>query len=406
MFGEINYDTFDRLIEAYATVVAYQERLPRLEQDITSTAEAITATPPSLDDFRLFFANRSGVKEETIRRMAWMSQHLCGGRAWCVGQKIILRRKRETQVISPLLQQLKRLGYQVDNRPLEGFGDLWTQLDREKHERVDVMAVNQRTGELLLIKGQRYSRTLKVSKRLWDSPPQATLFRQENRFLHNVLGEGNAVRSLLFARDLLHQCCPTLSVRPLFLVLSDDSASWNFQAFDLSAERFSSITDRRTSLDAYPTAFTHFDFASHLDADGDFFGTLPSLSGQDVLRAAPADRPTRCLMVMNELWDRQVGRKERLASHSQGILARAVEERYGIEYPVDLYRHDFEDCLERGRFLQRSFVKPSQFALTPKGVARLFLIRRRCNPLSVTSAPMLMDAVERQAKLWAEAPVL
>jgi hypothetical protein len=272
-------------------------------------------------------------------------------------------------------------------------------------DKVDALLLSSASEELWLVKGCSYSQARRMSPELWVNSDRASLFGMDDRFMSRLSVSGTQVRTLLAGRDLIQAAHPRLRVRACFLVLNDPGCSWHFQAHDLTAARPRVWREVRVLLDRFPVVSTHRQFAEQFAESGQGLGGLPDWASLDPMTSLPTDRPARSLLLLQELWGRQLNRPKRLSTARGDELAESVGRTTAVSLGRDQWRHDLEDCLERGGFVRRLPDRPGRFAITPKGIARLLLLRQKLEMKHDIPTPQLLSHVTHQARLWASAPV-
>jgi hypothetical protein len=397
---DITWDYFDRLIEGYAAASAYVGSLPELEVKIGRACSSLMTSMPGAADLTELL---TGNNDEVSRKIAWASQHVFGRRAWCVGQKVLLRRNDETRVSSPLITQLQLLGHTPVAGAVEVDQEVLPGQSNPASEKIAALVASAVDSEILVINGCSYTQARRWSPSLWVNVDKQSLFAQDARFMSNLRVRRGRLATLLVARDILKAAFPHLRVRAIFMVINDPECSWHFQCHELEKATWDSVREPFVTLDQFPIAATFKQFKEAFATDGDTFAGMPVWAGENWLAATPVDRPTRSVMLLNELWTRQVNKPERLVTARGAELADAVQEHYGTAYGKDLWRHDLEDCLERGRFIRRT--TEGTFAMLPKGVARLICLKQKFNPTAPHVPAMVIHHIARQAKLWATATV-
>jgi hypothetical protein len=466
MYGEVSWDHIDRLIEAYAASCLFVDARD-LETRLSRAIADLQRYPATFDDLTALLSTRSPSREMISRRIAWTAQHLFACRAWTVGTKLLTKLPRD-QYASPLLDQLRTLGLTTRLRPgavattpvgassaatgtqspdtpdatntspdtdvaeLEVI-DASPFTGRLAFSNIDAMLATPASDEVWVVKGCSYTQAARTSPDLWINADRTSLFGNNDRFLTNLFAPGAHVRTLLAARDLVQISHPGLRVRAAYLVANDPGCSWHFQCHDLTAARPAVARQPKLHLDAYPIHATYRDFPAHFAREALGFAPMPDFASgggprssgglhresattphgtttshapsADALSALPADRPTRALLLLQDLWTRQLNRPKRLASARADDLAASVTRNAAIFMPKDQYRHDLEDCLERAHLVRRLPDHPGRFAITPKGVGRLLLLRQKLGRAPDLTTPQLLSHITHQARLWAAAPV-
>ncbi|MFN4242663.1 MAG: hypothetical protein ACK4PI_05450 [Tepidisphaerales bacterium] len=418
MYGEVTWDHLDRLIDAFAAAGLYLTDLRDLESRIARACADLLRYPPTFDDLTALLVSRSVSRELVTRRVAWASQHIFNRRAWCVGSKVLVRLPRPGAVASPLLEQLRVLGYVSageqerqacrsadETLPRTESLETGIEIDVPRLDKIDALMVSAASDEVWVVKGCAYSTTVKLSPGLWINSDRGSLFGVDDRFMTRVFAAAAQVRTLLAARDLVQIAYPVLKVRACFVVINDPGCSWHFQAHDLTSAVPGTLDEHRVLLDRYPVVSTHRDMPEKFAAESLELADLPQWPMDEWMTPLAADRPGRSLMLLTELWHRQLNRPKRLATARGDDLAESVARHTGVCMGRDQWRHDLEDCLERGGFVRRLPDRPGRFAITPRGVARVLMLRRKLGASPPISAAQLMSHVLHQSRLWAVAPV-
>jgi hypothetical protein len=423
MHGEVTFDHLDRMIEAYAAASIYVSELRELETRIARATADLLRHPASFADLTALLASRSVGREAITRRVAWASQHILGKRAWIVGSKLLVKLPfADNAYGSPMLDQMRLLGFvSVGEKALaaraqspaspsgldgrEPVAEIEPDFEIPPLDKLDAVLASPDSDEVWVVKGCSYSQALRMSPELWVNADRDGLFGQDDRFMACLVVPAAHVRTLLASRDLLQTAYPQLKVRACFLVINDPGCSWHFQAHDLSPATPDVVSGARVRLDKFEVLATHRAFPDHFAKDAFEFASLPDWAGSEPLSALPADRPTRSLLTLQELWARQLARPRRLATARADDLAEAVARNHSISLGRDQWRHDLEDCLERGGFVRRLPDRPGRFAITPRGVGRVIVLRRKLGALPDLTPAQLLNHVSHQARLWASAPV-
>ena len=415
------WDYLDRLVECYAGASHFMSDLRELELRLAQTSGHLSRGGVHFNDLTGFMPSRGTYKEQVARRVAWTSQHLFAMRACMVGLKLLVR--DGSRWASPLMEQLRLLGFGVrETAPGESPVEVPAQ------ERIDALLASPTSGQVWVVKGSAYGSLKRWNPDLWVNADSQSLFDMGDcRFMGGVRVPVRGMRSLLAARDLLATAFPGATVRAAYLLVNDPDCAWHFQAHDVtnvatpaapqlpeladhahSAEDLSSTVPLQEwfDLDTTPVLATHRQLLKLSTAGrSNDLGELPGWAGKDGWQALPMDRAGRSLSLLNELWMRQAGSQQRLVTASGTDLAAAVSKLHGVVLPKDVWRHDLEDCLERGRYIRRSFERPNTFAILPKGVARTMVFRQRMSGKERVGGPLVAQHVALQSRLWAGAPV-
>lgn len=422
MHGDVSLDHLDRLVEAYAAASLYLPEVRELEGRLARAMGDLLRWPGTFTDLTSLLAVRTGGRDAITRRVAWAAQHVVGKRAWCVGSRVIQRLPDlgGDAYGSPLLDQLRTIGFvgpgerpAVTETGAEVMTSYEGSLDFEvpQLERIDALCAWPKSEEVWVVKGVSYTQAGKCSPELWVNADRESLFGADDRFMSRLYVGVGAVRSLLAARDLVQAAHPGLKVRACVIVINDPGCSWHFQAHELTSARPDIVSEAvggaggRVLLDRFPVLATQRSFPGLFSREGLELATLPEWAGDDPMTALPADRPGRALLLLGEMWSRQVNRPKRLATSRGEELAEAVARTSGVCQGRDQWRHDVEDCLERGGYARRMADRAGRFAITPKGVGRLLVMRRKLGAGPDLPAAAVMSHVVQQARLWAAVPV-
>ncbi len=410
MYGDVTWDHLDRLVEAFAAAGLYVTELRELETRLARASADLLRYPGTFDDMTALLATRGPTRELVTRRVAWASQHIFGKRAWCVGAKVLVSLGEGRGWASPVLDQVRALGF-VSAGERESVGEREAEVrsgadfEVPPLDKIDVVVMSPASEEVWVVKGAAYSAVRKLSPDLWLNSDRGSLFGVDDRFMTRLFASGSQVRTLLATRDLVQTAYPGLKVRACFLVINDPGCSWHFQAHDLTSAVPAVARASRVLLDRFPVVGTHRELKERFAAAGSGLEALPDCPVDEWVSVLPADRPGRSLMLLTELWRRQVNRPRRLATARGEDLAETVGHATGVCLGRDQWRHDLEDCLERGGFVRRLPDRAGRFAVTPKGVARVLLLRQKLGASPPVGPAQLMSHVLHQSRLWAVAPV-
>lgn len=380
MLGEFHWDHLNELTEMYAAAYAQGDQLPRTERQVVEACAEVASQPLRMDDFSALLDTQSRGRDGISRKIAWQAQQVLSARSWCVGQKILLGRRHDS---SPLIDQIRMLGVDPAHVPLPRFFEMAKNQPFDVQTKIDSLLVDMDKNTIFVVKGCSYSQARKVSRNLILATAENHLFVPKDRVLANVRVPSDLFGSLVLAHGILKSAFPNMNVLPLFMVVDDPDCGWHFQLHNVSEAIMQDCQAGLVDLDRFDVYASSLDFASALQEDSDFFAHPPKWKTTDHLACAPIDRPTRSLMMLNELWLNQQQSGD-LAPLSSTELAQRVCERYSIVYTNDLRRHDLEDCLRASGFIKRPRYLENNYAITPTGVLRVFLIRAkffgRANP--------------------------
>lgn len=404
MFGEINLDHFDELVEGYAVASAYADRLDALERDIAKIATRLGSSRPTISDFTDILESRMSVSDQRVRHVAWLMQHVFRCRAWCVNQSICLQKHGKKGYESPLVEQLRKMDIQVKGGNLDGLYDELKSSRQRGLKKIDVMMVDRAKRLIYLINGQAHSQTRRFSRGLRLQDNYETLFGAEDRFIINARCESASVARLHVAKDLIAAAVPQYDVKCLIALVADPGCGWRFQCHDVTGLESDSIRRRFLDLNDIAVFRTHRSPSNEGQPDDPFDG-LPISETLDYLRSAPVDRPIRSMMILTELFKEQTDYQSNLVIKPAHEIALKIAYVYGISYPRDMYRHDLLE-LERARLVKRGRNRDNAYAITAKGVGRVFIMQRRFDVNHVADPDDLLNQVRRQGALWRGVNVL
>lgn len=396
--NDIRY--LDSMIDAYAAVTAYVDRVPELESKIAIAYQQVCASRPEFDSFSSILTGGTPHRERWVRHVAWTAQHAFRARAYCVGNKVLL--KKDGQVESPLVHQLRILGYQTVG-PTS-----WSPTREQTNELdggglLDAMVVDAIGSQVFIIKGLAHSRATRATREVGRH--QRDLFDVGEPFDRNLFVASKKLQPLHAAYSVLRRVLPHVKVVPVIAVLDEPYAGWAFRAFDVSSAMRDPERKSPRCLADYPVIKSS-DALRLEGRDQDSLRYLPNWAVSDPFQLLPVDRATRCLTALNIVWNKQREYPDRLAVVRSVDIQEVVRSKHLIEYTVDLRRHDLEDCLERGGLMERPAFEGNAVALTSKGLARLLLLKRLL--LGRTEVEddedlrtHILGHVHRQAVLWA-----
>lgn len=407
MYGEVNLEHFDELIEGYGIASAYADRLDDLEREIAQVVTRLGDAHPTIDDFSNILESRMSFSDERIRHTAWLMQHVYSCRAWSVNQSIVLKKKHGTRGFeSPLVDQIRKLEVPTRSVDLVEWQRAARRVHRGARKKLDVMMVDRRSRTIYAVVGQSFRQTKRLSPHLRLQVPYSSLFGNEDRLFVNANTDAANIATLRMVASLLKLAIPDYKVRCLMALTDDPGCSWRFQCHEVSRTPGESATKRRVPLDNFQLDSTHHDFKGLLEAEHNPLSSLPVGGGtRGYLKSAPVDRPIRSLMVLSSLLEEQETSVKHLVIKPAREIALNVAFTYGVSYPRDMYRHDLLE-LERARLVKRARNKDNAYGLTPKGIGRVFLMEKRFNHRAEGSPDILLDRVRRQGTLWAGANVL
>jgi hypothetical protein len=401
MREDVSWDRVDDIVDAYANVYVYGGRQLDLEREIGKACGLLAEARPTINDFT--YVLDTGFHSQSInqRRIAWASQHILNMRAWMVGPKLFEKEGRK--YFSPLIEQVRVLGLPVVGdfdvqkfrRRARGRARYWAQ------SALDVILVDRVSGRIGLIKGFTWSQAKSINREVRPARAGLELFDVQDRPIVQVIAKSEALRPLLIARELLRTACPRATVECYYMLIDDSECGWNFQLHDVSGVGLARLQQSPFyRLDDVPCKKSSRDFQEVLRADSDAFAKIPNWTAKDYLALVPVDRPARALMQLREIFEYQMLAPGTLAPMPAAELAKAVESRYSLFYPVNRQRHDLDAVLRGGGFVRRPRQQNNDYAITPKGIMRMMMLNQMYSPRKDFSVGDVLEAIQVQAQNW------
>lgn len=401
------YQFLDRLVELLHNQSQFGSALPGIRAEFASVYSALTTTPPSIDDFISMLDSSFLARHALAHKGSWIVQRLLEGRPCCVNQKILLPGQ---DLKSPLVEQMTLKGLSRGPSRIGETVQRWRRECPRVQQSVDALLVRSDSQSVSLVKVCSLSRVKQYSRHLRFAERQRTLFGCENdqKVIENVNVPREVIGSLLLARDVITSATFGAAIR-LFVVIVDDAPGcWNFQCHDVTGATVADLKTKAVNLDQFTSIKSTRSVASSQANLIDYFSGVPSARRitnlhQGLKDVVPVDRSTRCLMMLSTLFDRQ-----RIASESKELevmsfrdLTNIVEDEYDVYYPKDQRRHDVEDCLWRGDFIGRVTRTRNEYAIKPKGMVRMMLLRPRYNPMvPAFSAANVLSEIDLLSEIW------
>ncbi|MEM1329840.1 MAG: hypothetical protein AAGG07_04695 [Planctomycetota bacterium] len=396
---EAKLENTRRYVRAFGEMAGFMDRIDDVRHAIQrGYAEAIQQ-PPSFDSHGSILGRESPRQEQVSRKAAWIASHRLGSRAFCVMNQLV--QCQAGRYFSPLLQQVEMLGYPTRPVPFESFVPLAKQ--RRAMARIDALFVDPVSMRLTVVKGcsveqlqRRLDRDASVmEENLWVRHRQLALAREVPT---------KHIATLVLAEMILRSALPDWDVDTMLVAVEREDCSWNYEGIQFSGTALAELAEQWNPVREEQVIWSA-DAAGVLAFGSTELDRLPRVPAKEPLNGLPVDRATRCRMVLETLWLQQAG-VDGLAVGGRGEIATAVEDRYLIHYSQDLRRHDFEDCLAIGGFIERPRYAGKCYALTPLGVFEALLSRRQIEPemrtpQSPDPASHLVSSVHNQARLWA-----
>lgn len=382
MHIDAGYRLLDTLLDAFDVTLTDGDAAADLENRIWATFVRLTKSPPCVEDFTSFHDSAYSATIAKSHKASWIAQALFGGRPCCVNQRLFLS---NGMPVSPIIEQMSMRGMRCaapDMRHLKR--DLLSRYDWAS-QLLDALLVQSDRNTVFIVRACSYSQVKRYSTSLEHVAYNDNLFEPDRALLRGAAILRDLVGSLMLARDLISACAPDVTVKPVLFVVDDREGSWNFQCHDMTELNSSHVSQNRVSLDRFPVLHSIKDFPS-LSRKHSGFNPLPNASRcfslEHYLRdAVPVDRGTRCLMMLREVYQRQLRSTGGLEVVRAQELADLVNNEYRVFYPPDQRRHDIEDSLWRSGFIDRPFQTENAYAIKAKGIARMAVLKTKLNPM-------------------------
>lgn len=407
MSSEISWSEFDRTVQHYACVSTYIDQLHDLGRVITEKCSALAHREPTLSDLANFLSPIPVGHTEVARHTAWIGQHVFRARAWCVDQKILMRR-RSVGPFSPIVRQVERLSFfPADRSRFRHLDESWPQ-DCPRQDKVDAVLIDPSDQRVALVQGQGTGAAKSLSRdlRVATDSDRAGLFGLNHAVLSSVFARSDAVSALVFAKQILAAALPQWSIQACVLTY-EEAGLGRFQVNDVSNVAPELLRSSRIALDDLPVFASHEDFKAQLDDEPEALLGLPNWAdaGLDYLRKAPLDLPIRSIMLLKVLQERQRSTERKLCLLRPSELARLTGRHYGFDYPRDMWRHDILR-LQRSGLVGDAPDGTRRVGLTATGLARVIILDHRFNRLLPRPTGSILLELTAQEGLWLTARVV
>lgn len=399
MLNEKDWDNIDEWVHAYSKAYVHGDSLPELEGKLKDACNGLVEHTPQFDDFVSILDTSIRSRDAIARKVAWTAQRATGARAWCVGAKLI-HGKFATN--SPVIDQVAALD--VEPRPVN-LQHIKEQFIEHYYFNVqgtvDAVLIDVKKNTLMPVKGVAFSQAQRRSRALAYAKAGSGLFGQgSSRLLCNLIARQEELGALVVAHALLKSAFPHMEVVPGYIVVDDLDAGWHFELLDMTELVMRELVNGPLELDDYPVLANSLEEVYGLRADSNAIAHLPIGVGDDPLEFAPVDRPTRCLMFLNELWRQQKRTLNEFVPVKATELAALVEHRYKVVLPPNTRRHDLEDGLQRRGFIERCRYSSNSYGLTPVGVFRIYAMKRLFLQRSTPDVGAIaLQHIQHQARL-------
>lgn len=385
--NEAKIENLRRWIRAYGEIAGYADRLGSIQEGVEQAYREAFERRADFDVLGSILGRQYKSAEAVARKAAWIAQWHSSCRAVCVGTQILQKQNHRFQCA--MLDQIAQLGIKIKPVVFESFTE---HMDSTPHvKRVDAVLPDTERRRITVVKGVSTDRM-----RLRDS---TELFSSGAGTCVEV--PANVVASLIFAEWILRSAMPDYEVRCIVAGVSPDPGIWTFRAFETSGSILRDVQERTVGLPVSKERWTSVLGAGSMD----LLDSVPDLPVRDPFMKLPVDRATRAHMILDAVWKRQAASSQ-LISMSVSEIAEDVQDRFLINYTPDWRRHDIEDCLIPGGFVERLRYERKRYALTPLGVFEAMMAHRQlATPMRAAKleedVPHLLRVVQRQARLLA-----
>ncbi|MBL8876348.1 MAG: hypothetical protein JNM86_11190 [Phycisphaerae bacterium] len=391
--NEASLESVLEAVRAYAAIAGHIDTLVDLEQRISQSWARATEQPFSFDDHSMILG-RAKRTDITTRWSAWIAQRIFNCRATCVGNHLVQVRGAKPE--SPVLQQLEHYGLETRPVDLDDVIKFGTKSPVPPHKCIDGLLISAGAGELVVVRSAKLQR-----QRSTESP---TLFNPSPRPVASSAISSRTIASLIQSEFLLRSALPSAKIRCVVALVDSDVESREFYLYETTGAFYRQIQGPNFNLGSLPLLASSRDILAKGE-DLEEIANPPSWVVREPLMRLPVDRATRAMMILDVLWQLQAS-SPGLVAMGVSEIAQEVQKRFLIEYTSDHQRHDLEDCLVNGKFIEQPTYEKKCFALTPAGVFQALVGRRMLQivrrPKGEDDAdPFILAPIRRQARLWA-----
>jgi hypothetical protein len=400
MFEKLD-DNFDELVSllsmrSAASVGLTDERVITSIRRFLSQAVGTGMSSDALDDL---IDPETPDRDRVSSKVAWHLAHEVPGKVW--GVNLQLRSTRKQCETSPILNQLQRAGMSNQCANWERSVAALRQFRGDWKNTVDAVAISNDRSTVFVACGATYGSLKREARSIVVSGGSTNLFTTGKRLLCNVFVPASTCATLVLATQYVRARYPNANVIPLFFVVDDIGAGWQFEATNLSKLVLRDIPQRgRLCIDQFDSFSSSVAHKDALAADPDHLNKLPSLwYGHSPLYMMPPDRRARGLMIIETLLKSQYANPKELLPVEPAALRRMVQQHYDIEYPVDMLRHDLIACEQGRRLITRIKGMGPRYCVTSVGVARFFWAVLKMAPINSYNIDAVMERITSHSEL-------
>jgi hypothetical protein len=393
-------DFFDELVGLFSLRAAHHVGMT--DAKVVTALRQIFAealgTGLTSDDLDKLLAAEAPSRDRVASKVAWTISHALDAKVW--GVNLQLTSERDGLASSPLLQQIERAGVTVADCNWRRSYDSFKALRPRWQTSVDALAVSHDRRCIYLVKGATFSSVRNLQPRLAVVGGSKTLFNPGDRLLLNVHAPADALATLLLATTIVQGRFGDARVVPVFAVVDDIDAGWQFEAIDVSDATLRMLPKKApVCLDGFPVIASSLKFQDALREDPDFLNRTAASTAISPLYSMPPDRRARSLMILDVLRSEQAANEKEVVPVSPSRIREVVGERFDLHYPVDMARHDLLACDQGRQLIARVRGSGPRYTATPVGLARYYwAIMKLSNP-PAGFVDSVMDKIFHHAEL-------
>lgn len=342
-------------------------------------------------------------RDRVSSKIAWTLSHaIDDSKVWGVNLQLTSTRPSANRLTSPLLNQIERAGVTVCDSNWRRNFEHFKNLRPTWQKTLDAIAISSDRRTVYIAKGTTFSSLQRESRKLAVVGGGANLFTSKENLLENVSADASCLSSLLLARQLVESRFGSeqFTVVPLFVVVDDIDAGWNFEATDLRTLWLRDVPKSGTlCIDSYPKFASSLKFVDDLRIDSDFLNRMPASNVTQPLYLMPPDRRARALMILDVLTAEQREHTREIVPLAPSTIRKLVQERYDIEYPTDMARHDLIACEQGRQLITRMRGMGPRYTMTPVGLARYYWAICKLTTPPENYVDMVMDRIFHHSEL-------
>jgi hypothetical protein len=395
IFNEAKIENVRKFVRAYGEIAGYVDRVDDLQFQLISSLKLACESEPTFDSVGSILGRLPQRSEIIMRKAAWIAQRQCKSRAFCVGNQLV--QQQSELFFSAVINQLEHLGLSPRQVPYQSFQSCLKGLKWSR--RVDGVLVDPVAMQITVVKGCSTDQV-----RQWPSEGDScesvpSLWNPSPRTSWDTFVPSSFIRGLTYSHFILKSAFPAFTIRTILLVVDPSVTSWAHRGYDVTDLSLGDATEDSIGI-SDERCIWHA-----VSQNSDHFSAVPDIASKEWLSKLPVDRATRCRMILEKMWTLQAA-ADGLAPMSASEISKAVESSYLVNYTADWRRHDIEDCLAVGGFIERPRFERKCYVLTPLGVFEALLSRLQLAPASefrheTDVGARAFSAIRNQARLLA-----